>query len=243
MRIIIFEPHPDDFWLNLGGYAMERLTPEDHLTVVTVFSIGRGVSNSIHTKMLGRFIDAEFEHVDMEKHNLSDTVNYLPKEEKEKKRKEWEIDLFDMYEMMNHEPVEQLTREIEDLARGYDVVYLPMGMRNEAHNVLANAYHDDRTLYYREWPYFWNRAQFFRKAKYRYKEMELAWHYDLKNPDVKWRILQVVYADQMGFLYMDRPYYKSVRDEEAYRWTGRYVDSPKEVVKVAKEDRGRLSAN
>ena len=228
MRVFIVEPHPDDYWINVGGWTLDVLKDEDELFVITVFTKGVGIASSVKTKMLSRFLRCKYYHKDLERVNLGEIINHLSKEEKNKARKEKEYKIERIYKELNGEEVDVLREEINNLIKEFepDRVFYPLGLYDAAHNLLSNIEQkpNENTRYYREFPYFWMRSPFFKKANYRYKEYKKLETHIVRNKDLKWEVFSTVYNDQLGFFFRIRPYYRLIKDEVFYRWTGNYVN-------------------
>lgn len=236
MKVMVIEPHPDDFWLNCGGWARENLKPNDELLVVTVFTVGVGISKSIRTAIVGDFVDCLFKHIDLREMNVGEFINakvdYADKETKRIGRESVKCSLLDLYDGERAFGRNDLFARLDTLAQSMDKVFAPMGMSNAAHNVLSQlCWWPGKTLYYREFPYFWNRAPFFPNAGYVYKDLKIAEVYAVKEATIKWRICCTVYPDQMGFLVRDRPYYRAIENEMFCSWDGSsFVDDRNKVL-------------
>ena len=212
--ITVLEPHHDDFCINMLGTMLELKAAGTlkALRIVTVFSVGAGISR-IPTSVLKPFFDGiRFETVDL---NLKMIMK--PGNAEERKRQSIKvIDLFAEFVLTNKLMPDELAESIKNYSAG--LVIGPMGFRHPDHNFLSRI--EVAQYFYREYPYYWNRSESYDKRLYEYNVMRLVDRYemDLEMSVFKWNTVSGVYKDVMGTFnprFM-RPYFRNVRSEEIY---------------------------
>lgn len=212
--ITVLEPHPDDFCINMLGTMLELKAAGTlkALKIVTVFSVGAGISR-MPTSVLKPFFDGiRFETVDL---NLKMIMK--PGNAEERKRQSIHvIDLFSEFALTNKLMLDELAESIKNYSGG--VVVGPMGFRHPDHNLLSRL--GVARYFYREYPYYWNRSESYDKRLYEYNVLRLSDRYEmnLEMSTFKWNTVSGVYKDVMGTFnprFM-RPYFRNVRSEEIY---------------------------
>lgn len=88
-----------------------------------------------------------------------------------------------------------------------------MGHRDPLHNLISKI---DGDFYYREIPYFWAKKELV-ESNYSYRDFKEAETLDIsKVAELKWKIFDTVYRDQLGMFQFFRPYYKKIYDEQFF---------------------------
>lgn len=216
--ITVLEPHHDDFCINMLGTMLELKAAGTlkALKIVTVFSVGAGISRIPTSVLKPLFEGIQFEAVDL---NLKMIMK--PGNAEERKRQSIHvIDLFAEFALTNKLMPEELVDMIKAHSTG--LVIGPMGFRHPDHNLLSRL--EVARYFYREYPYYWNRSESYDKRLYEYNVLRLADRYemDIETSTFKWNTVSGVYKDVMGTFnprFM-RPYFRNVRSEEIYEGVG-----------------------
>jgi hypothetical protein len=193
-EIVVVEPHSDDFALNLLGFCI--MNP---LHIITVITVAVSPKNYNKTFLLEKFVNIR---------NICLGLRNLEKEDFKKGETLEEV-FFKKNGMSFEELKEKIKREAQN-----KILILPMGKRDPLHNLISKI---DGDYYYREIPYFWTNKELV-KSNYEYRKFQN--HYTIQLPEeavnLKWKIFETVYKDQLGMLKKWRPYYKTIKDEEIY---------------------------
>lgn len=145
-KVLIFEPHYDDAWLNLGGFIL--LNPQYEYKIVTISDHPTNHKNG--TAKLNRHLKSSISHDFLRYKSLGFNDSTLFELEKK-------------YETENHDEIflkingltdfSNVTKEIKSVSKGYDAIFWPLGLKHPQHIVMdkLNPFHAFN--YYREFPY------------------------------------------------------------------------------------------
>jgi hypothetical protein len=162
------------------------------LKVITVFSVGAGISK-MPTSILKPFFDGiRFEAIDL---NLKMIMRPGNAEER-KLLSAHTMDLFTEFALANKLMPDKLADIIRSCSEG--LVIAPMGFRHPDHNFLSRL--GVAQYFYREYPYYWNRSESYDKRLYEYNvlRLESRCEMNLEMSTFKWNTVSSVYKDVMG---------------------------------------------
>jgi len=193
-RVVVVEPHSDDAWLGLGGYML--LNKDKKFLIVTVAISKKNVFSK--SRLLSKFVNSE---------NICLCYQNIEREDFERLKTN---KIEDVWRVKNKIDFKEVEKKIKKFTGG-DVLLLPQGYRDALHNLVSRI---DGDGYYREIPYYWNRKEWV-GVEYKYNDYdENSLVFELgETADIKWRIFDTIYRDQLGMFQFFRPYYKSIKDE------------------------------
>ncbi|MCD6230029.1 MAG: hypothetical protein J7K00_04480 [Candidatus Diapherotrites archaeon] len=199
-EIVIIEPHPDDAWLNLGGYILSH--PKINFEIITCSS---SPCNKSTSEKLSEIIENVKKVTFL---NFVD-INWVKTKRKELREKygfktnatyKKEL-LTKIFEDCNTDSktANDLLKEVKSNITKKTEIIAPMGIKHPMHSLVSMLLEGIATKYYKEYPYFWSREN---KKNYGNFESDQRISFSKDIFEKKVDIFKQIYPEQFFWLYV-----------------------------------------